>query len=383
LNHQEKTLKPPVREFVALHLIDNLGAQRIRMLLQGVDHPQLIFRLKRHELESIRGIGPKTADQIVTFNEWDEVDRVIEKTDRTGAEIMTYWDNDYPTLLREIFDPPILLWIKGNRKILDANSISIVGTRKAGDYGRRMASKFAMELVDYGLTIISGLAYGIDGVAHRATIKAGGKTVAVLGSGIDWIYPEDHKELASQIVETGGAVISEFPLGSAPEMGNFPVRNRIVSGMSLGTLVAESGIDGGSMITAKSALDQNREVFVIPHALGHPNSMGCNSLIKRGMGKLVQNVEDILGEIKAHIDPDNIEVEPDTTQAVTEKFWKSEDLDELSIQICKMLEDNPLVHIDFLAEELEIDSHKLLPKLLELEMKGCVVQKAGKKFKLC
>lgn len=383
LNRQEKKQKTPIREFVALHLIDNLGAQRIRMLLQGVEHPQLIFRLKRHELEEIRGIGPQTADQILTFNEWDKVDQVIEKTDRTGAEIMTYWDEDYPTLLREIFDPPILLWIKGNRKVLDTNCISIVGTRKAGDYGRQMADKFATELVEHDLIIVSGLAYGIDGVAHRATINAGGKTVAVLGSGIDWIYPSEHKELALDIVETGGAVISEFPLGTKPEMGNFPVRNRIVSGMTHGTLVAESGIDGGSMITAKSALDQNREVFVIPHALGHPNSVGCNSLIKRGMGKLVQNVDDILEEINVQIDSGKTaEAEPNAKQKPAEKTWKSLDLDELSTQICQMLEENP-AHIDFLAEKLEIASHELLPKLLELEMKGCIVQKAGKNFELC
>jgi len=262
-------------------LIDNLGAQRIRKLLQGVEHPQLIFRLKRHELESIRDIGPKTADDILTFNAWDEVDRILEKTDRIGAEIMTYWDDDYPALLRQIYDPPIMLWIRGDRKVLDTAAVSIVGTRKAGTYGRKMADRFATELVEQGLTIISGLAYGIDGVAHRATVKAGGKTVAVLGSGIDWIYPSDHKGLASEIIQTGGAVISEFPLGEAPEMGNFPVRNRIVSGMSLGTLVVASGIEGGSMITAKSALDQNREVFVIPHSIGHPNALGCNSLIKR------------------------------------------------------------------------------------------------------
>lgn len=382
MNHQEKTQKTSVREFVALHLIDNLGAQRIRLLLQGVEHPQLIFRLKRHELESIRGIGSKTANQIVTFNDWDNVDKIIKKTSRIGAQIMTFWDDDYPTLLREIYDPPILLWIKGDRKILDTNGLSIVGTRKAGKYGQQMAEKFATELARYGFTIISGLAYGIDGVAHRATIKAGGKTIAVLGSGIDWIYPEDHKELASQIIETGGAVISEFPLGTAPEMGNFPVRNRIVSGMSLGTLVAESGIEGGSMITARSALDQNREVFVIPHALGHPNSMGCNSLIKRGMGKLVQSVGDILDEINAQIDPAQSDIELETKKERVEKVRKSEDLDELSVQICKMLEDNSY-HIDHLAKELKMKTNKLLPKLLELEMKGYVVQKAGKNFELC
>ena len=378
MNQQKKT-PTPVREFVALHLIDNLGAQRIRKLLQGVDHPQLIFRLQRHELESIRGIGPKTADDILTFNEWDEVDRILEKTERTGAQIMTYWDEDYPTLLRQIYDPPIMLWIKGDRTALQGAAISIVGTRKADTYGRKMANQFATELAEQGLTIISGLAFGIDGVAHKATVDAGGKTVAVLGSGIDWIYPSDHRGLAAQIVQTGGAVISEFPLGTAPEMGNFPVRNRIVSGMSLGTLVVASGLDGGSMITAKSALDQNREVFVIPHAIGHPNALGCNSLIKRGMGKLVQNVEDILTEVEVHFEKDP---SPGKEAVSAEKEWKSHDLDELATQICQILEQD-ISHIDRLAEKLGMPSQKLLPTLLDLEMQGCVRQKAGKNFELC
>jgi len=379
LNPHEKTSEPPVREFVALHLIDNLGAQRIRRLLQFVEHPQLIFRLDRHELESIRGIGPKTADEVVTFNAWEKVDEILEKTDRTGAEIMTYWDDDYPMLLREIYDPPLILWIKGDRNVLNTDGVSIVGTRKAGKYAIKMAKKFAEELVEHNLTITSGLAYGIDGAAHKATVDAGGKTVAILGSGIDWIYPSDHKELASEIVETGGAIISEFPLGTAPEMGNFPVRNRIVSGMSLGTLVVASGIDGGSMITAKSALDQNREVFVVPHPVGHPNAIGCNSLIKRGMGKLVQQVDDILTEIEAHINrSDDTESKE---KAISKKNWESKDLDEFSIQICEILEENAL-HIDKLAEKLDKPTHQLMPKLLELEMAGCVRQTAGKDFEL-
>ncbi len=138
MNQQEKTYKPPIREFVALHLLDNLGAQRIRLLLQAVEHPQLIFRLERHELESIRGIGPKTAEEVLGFNEWDEVDHILEKTERTGAQIMTYWDDDYPCLLREIYDPPLMLWIKGDRSVLDTDAISIVGTRRVGNYGRKM-----------------------------------------------------------------------------------------------------------------------------------------------------------------------------------------------------------------------------------------------------
>ncbi|MGM0545942.1 MAG: DNA-processing protein DprA [Bacteroidota bacterium] len=381
MNQQEKTYNPPVREFVALHLMDNLGAQRIRLLLQAVEHPQLIFRLERYELESIRGIGPKTAEEVLGFNDWDEVDQILEKTERTDAQIMTYWDEDYPDLLREIYDPPLMLWIKGDRSVLDTNSISIVGTRRVGDYGRKMAHQFARELVGHNLTIISGLAYGVDGAAHQATVEAGGKTVAVLGSGIDWIYPSDHKGLAARIVETGGAVISEFPLGTAPEMGNFPVRNRIVSGLSLGTLVVASGLEGGSMITAKSALDQNREVFVIPHPVGHPNAIGCNSLIKRGMGKLVQNAEDILAEIDVHIRPGdgNPVVEQSTTDSQNE--WKSMELDKLSQSICEVLEENSM-HIDHLAERLELEAHKLMSKLLQLEMQGAIRQKAGKNFEL-
>ena len=381
MNQQEKTYKPPVREFVALHLLDNLGAQRIRLLLQAVEHPQLIFRLKRYELESIRGIGPKTAEEVLGFNEWDEVDRILEKTKRTGAQIMTYWDDDYPDLLREIYDPPLMLWIKGDRSALDTNAISIVGTRRVGGYGKKMAQKFAKELVDQNLTIISGLAYGTDGAAHQATVDAGGRTVAVLGSGIDWIYPSDHKGLAKKIVDTGGAVISEFPLGTAPEMGNFPVRNRIVSGMSLGTLVVASGLEGGSMITAKSALDQNREVFVIPHPVGHPNAIGCNSLIKRGMGKLVQNVEDILTEIDVHIQEQEVESGSEDSSPSSQNKWESMELDNMSTNICEVLAEQSM-HIDHLAERLKVETHKLMPKLLELEMQGAIRQKAGKNFEL-
>jgi len=381
LNQQEKTHKPPVREFVALHLLDNLGAQRIRLLLQSVEHPQLIFRLERYELESIRGIGPKTAEEVLGFNKWDEVDRILEKTERIGAQIMTYWDDDYPDLLREIYDPPLMLWIKGDRSVLDTNAISIVGTRRVGKYGKEMAQKFAKELVDQNLTIISGLAYGTDGAAHQATVDTGGRTVAVLGSGIDWIYPSDHKGLAKKIVDTGGAVISEFPLGTAPEMGNFPVRNRIVSGMSLGTLVVASGLGGGSMITAKSALDQNREVFVIPHPVGHPNAIGCNSLIKRGMGKLVQNVEDILTEINVHIKEQEVESGSADFSPSSQNKWESMELDDLSTSICEVLAEQSL-HIDHLAERLKVETHKLMPKLLELEMQSVIRQKAGKNFEL-
>lgn len=376
LKNQKKTQRAHLRELVALYLVPNLGAQRIRLLLQAFDHPQDIFRADREELQYIKGIGLSTAEDITSFNSWDETDKLIERTGKIGAELMTYWDDDYPPLLREIYDPPMLLWIKGNRKVLRNDSIAIVGTRKAGKYGRKMAREFAAGLAAAGITVVSGLALGIDGAAHKSTVEAGGCTIAVLGSGIDNIYPNSHKQLNRDIIESGGAVISEFPLGTKPDAGNFPVRNRIVSGLSLGTLVVESGLKGGSMITARSAIDQNREVFVIPHPLNQPNSEGCNSLIKRSMGKLVENIEDILIEIEVHLNSI-----PEQHTVAKKKNWKSKDLDSLSTSICEVLEEGPL-HIDSLAEELGVRTPKLLSKLLELEMQECIKQNAGKEFEL-
>lgn len=375
-NNLKKTRRAHLRELVALHLISNLGAQRIRLLLQAVDNPQDIFRMDRGHLQSINGVGPATAAEVVSFNDWDEVDRVIKRAEKLGVELMTYWDEDYPSLLREIYDPPILLWIKGNRNALNNDSIAVVGTRRASRYGLDMAERFSTGLAETGLTIVSGLALGIDGAAHKAVVECGGCTVGVLGSGIDKIYPNKHIRLAHNIIDSGGAVISEFPVGTNPDAGNFPVRNRIVSGLSLGTLVVESGLEGGSMITAKSAIDQNREVFVIPHSLGNANSEGCNSLIKRSMGKLVQNVDDILEEIEVHL-----QVSRNHRSAVTEKNWESKDLDDLSVTICEKLAEGP-IHIDRLAELLGMQTHKLLPKLLQLEMQKCIRQSAGKNFEL-
>lgn len=364
-----------IRELLALALVSNLGAYRIKLLMQVVDHPQDVFRLSREKLISIDGIGPTVANSVQKFNDWDEVDRLLEQTEITGTRIITFQDETYPKLLREIYDPPILLWVKGDAEVLDTYGVAVVGTRRSTDYGLKKAEEFSKALVQKGLTVVSGLAYGVDASAHKATLAAGGKTVAVLGSGINNIYPGKHKGLANDIAESGGAVISEFPPGTKPDAGNFPVRNRIVSGMTLGTLVIESGLEGGSMITARSALDQNREVFAIPHSLDNENGKGCNAIIKRSWGKLVQNIEDILIELPVSMAEERNEAKPQ------ESAWKSLELDELSVSICGMLEQES-AHIDTISEKLELPSHKLLPKLLELEMLECVRQTAGKNFEL-
>ena len=362
---------------IALSLVEKLGIQRIRVLLQAVDHPTEVFAMSSGELESIESIGPVLAETILAFDCWDEVDQLLEKTQRAGAKILTYHDENYPSLLREVYDPPVLLWIKGKISALDTTGIGVVGTRRATKYGLKQAKNFSAHLAKNDLTIYSGLAYGVDAAAHKATLKAGGKTVAVLGSGIDNIYPANHISLAEAIAKQGGAVISEFPPGTPPDAGNFPVRNRIISGLSVGTLVVESGLKGGSMITAQSALTQNREIFVIPHSLENINGEGCNHLIKRGAGKLVQTPGDILEELPWYHYA-NTRNDDETT---ADPHWKELDLDEMAIKICRSLE-SEAKHVDDLSDELDMSSHKLLPKLLELEMQQCVRQTAGKIFEL-
>lgn len=323
----------------------------------------------------IDGFGPFLAEKVLEFNDWEAVDEQISKAEKLGVKILTYSDEAYPPLLRQIYDPPVLLWLMGNPAVLNTPSLAVVGTRRATRYGLETTKKLSTELVGQGLTIVSGLALGIDTAAHKAALATGSKTVAVLGSGIDWIYPSKNKDIAFEMAEKGGAVITEFPPGSKPDAGNFPVRNRIVSGLTLGTLVVESGLKGGSMITARSAADQNREVFAVPHSLVNQNGQGCNAIIKRGWGKLVQTVDDIMVELPAIQSDKQKRKEPEA------KKWQTLDLDEVSVEICRVLQDQPL-HIDALSEQLQEPSHKLLSKLLELEMKDCVRQTAGRNFEL-
>lgn len=375
MNLKNQTPNRPLRELVGLTLVPQLGAQRIKMLLQHVEHPQQIFRMRKPELMQVDGFGPALSKTILEFNNWEAVDQHIAKAEQLGAHILTYVDDDYPPLLRQIYDPPILLWMMGDPAVLSTPSLAVVGTRRATRYGLDTTQKITTELARQGLTVISGLALGVDTAAHKSALAAGGKTVAVLGSGIDWIYPSKNKDIAAEMAVKGGAVITEFPPGTKPDAGNFPVRNRIVSGLTLGTLVVESGLKGGSMITARTAADQNREVFVIPHSLTNQNGQGCNAIIKRGWGKLVQNVEDILVELPV--------VQSDTVKEreVPSKTWEKLKLDPRSQDICQCLQDAPL-HIDDLSEQIGLPPHKLLSKLLELEMKECIRQTAGRNFEL-
>ncbi len=371
--------KKKLRVLVALSIIPGFGCRRVSNLLKQLDDPEEIFNLGKRKLRTVEGIGEASALSLLAFDDWEKVDAIIAETEKRGARIITMADAEYPPMLKQIYDPPVLLWVKGNPEALSLPGVAVVGTRNTSAYGRNMAKKFTGELADQGLCIFSGLAYGIDAIAHKTALEHNVPTVAVLGSGIDNLYPQKHAGLANQMIESGGAVITEFPLGTNPDAVNFPVRNRIVSGMSLGVLVVESGIKGGSMITADLGLDQNREVFAIPHPLGNPSGTGCNYLIKRGAAKLVQTVDDILEEL-----PVEHSVSKEKAERIQEQqkpAWRELDLDEISAKICEILE-KQAYQVDDLSEQVGINTSQLLVALLQLEMEGVVKQRAGKVFEL-
>lgn len=365
-----------LRVLVALSIIPGFGCRRVFNLIKQLEDPEEVFNLGKRKLRSVEGIGEASALSLLSFDEWDKVDEIIKETDKNGSKIITLLDPEYPSLLKQIYDPPVLFWIKGNPESLSGPGVAIVGTRNTSSYGRNMAKKLTGELADQGMSIFSGLAYGIDAIAHRTALEHNAPTVAVLGSGIDNLYPRKNADLANEIVKSGGAVITEYPLGAKPDAGNFPVRNRIVSGMSLGVLVVESGIKGGSMITADLGLDQNREVFAVPHPLGNPSGTGCNYLIKRGAAKLVQTVDDILVELPVAHSTEN-----DALQEERKPNWREQELDETSIKICELLEKKPY-QVDDLSDAVGINTSQLLVNLLQLEMEDLVLQKAGKIFEL-
>jgi DNA processing protein len=370
--------KSILRNLVALTLIPGLGSKRVRHLVQECKDLENLFSFSKTQLRSFEGVGEASALGILSFKDWDQVDAILEQTKRIGAQIITIADPEYPSLLKEIYDPPILFWIKGNAEALSKPGVAVIGTRNASTYGKKQAERLSTQLAEEGLCIFSGLAYGIDTIGHQSALKAGSPTVAVLGSGIDNLYPKSNADVANQIVKSGGAVISEFPPGTMPDKGNFPLRNRVVSGLSLGVVVMESGIKGGSMITAELALDQNREVFAVPHPLGNPSGTGCNYLIKKGAAKLVQVVEDILVELPINFESGSAKIAFEESKTSS---WREYELDDLSKRICEELEKN-IYQIDDLADNLNINISQLLVALLQLEMQDLVTQKAGKVFEL-
>ncbi len=364
---------------VALSMVPGVGPGRLRSLVARFGSAVEALTAPPQALEQVSGIGSQTAKAIHSFDDTDAVRAQVERAERVGAELLLGWDPRFPSLLREIYDPPAALWVRGQLPPPDLPLVAIVGSRKCTDYGRHIAHDFAEELAQRGYVIVSGLAYGIDAAAHQGAIAGGGWTIGVLGSGVDVIYPSRHAELARRMMEQGG-VVSEFPLGAAPDAPNFPRRNRIISGMSQGLLVVESGPKGGSLISARLAVEQNREVFAIPSPVHSRAGIGTNRLIQDGHAKLVLSVGDMLEEFgDLSIDPDG---QATSATAMPAAHSHEPDLSELSDverRLYEALEPTPQ-HIDRICERAELDASDALVYLLNLEFSGYVRQMAGKQF---
>ena len=275
--------------------IPKLGSIRKQKLLEVYKQPHNIWNATKEELLKVEGLGEQTVEEILNIQYRIGLERYEEYMKKHNIELISIYDPYYPKKLQEIYDKPIVLFIKGNKKILNEFSLAIIGCRENTKYGELVAKSITYEIAKKEVITVSGLAKGIDSIAHKATLEICGKTIAVVGNGLDIVYPEENRLLANEIVKRGGAIISEYVIGTKPEKMNFPARNRIISGLSNGVVVIEAKRKSGTMITVDFALEQGREVFAIPGNITSKNSEGTNELIKQG-AKLVNNVSDIFEE---------------------------------------------------------------------------------------
>ncbi len=352
--------------------IPSIGPHKVARLFTLIQKFGIEDALTIQNISNLNGFSAETAKKIVKAQNnfkmsGKKYEEEAKRLDELGINFITLWEQDYPIRLKNIFAPPLILYYIGDLSLSNSNCVAIVGTRRPSLYGKKIAAKYSTELSKQGITIVSGLARGIDSIAHKASLKNSGKTIAVTGSGIDVIYPPENKELYYDIAKNG-LIISEYPIGTKPDAQNFPKRNRIISGLSLGTLIVETRIQGGAMHTAEYALDQGREVFAIPGNIDSVSSGGTNLLIKKGQAKLVQNTEDILVELNL------IET--------AEKKIISKDKLQLNLFEEKIFEtlDTEPIHIDIIAERTGMSTADCLVHLLGLEFKGAVRQYPGKLF---
>jgi DNA processing protein len=283
--------------WLGLRTIPGLGPVLGQRLLQRFGGPAAVFQASFQDLMAVRGITPALAQAVLGFQAWDKLEEHLARLSAQGAEMVTQDDPRFPAGLRQIPYPPLLLFVQGTLTPADSLAVAVVGTRSASYYGLKAGRRLAGALAARGVTVVSGLARGIDTAAHQGALEMSGRTLAVLGCGLDVVYPPENRQLYQEIPEHG-ALVSEFPLGTPPEARNFPIRNRIISGLALGVVVIEAGVKSGAAITVRYALDQGREVFAVPGPIDSPTSAGPHRLIQEG-AKLVQDVEDILAELPA------------------------------------------------------------------------------------
>jgi len=349
-----------LRYWLGFNLVRGIGPSRMQMLLDVFGNVRAAWEAPEQALREIK-LNRRARRNLLQLRREVDLDEVLLRAERAGAHVYTWDSPDYPALLRAIPDAPFVLFVRGEIIPADEWSIALVGTRKATVYGREVARRLSTDLVRSGVTVISGLARGIDGIAHRAALEAGGRTIAVMGSGVDYVYPAEHRKLAEEIAENG-ALVSDFPLGTRPEGSNFPARNRIISGLSLGTLVIEAGVRSGALITADFALDQGREVFAVPGSILSSASIGTNRLLRDG-AHVVTGAGDILETL--HLDN------------ITEKQLAREILPENATEaaIFAQLSAEPR-HLDMVVRAVALPVETISSTLVMMELKGMVRQVA-------
>ena len=356
--------------WLALRRVKGLGCVGFKKLAAQFADPRKIFAASRSALEQVEDLRADAIDGIVDFHEWAEVNDEISRVRDAGISLVCFNDASYPARLRTIADSPPLLYFKGELNGVDDRAVAIVGSRSASDYGRRVARDLARGLAAAGFTVVSGMARGIDGMAHETALNSGGRTIAVLGSGVERAYPPEHDKLYQRI-SANGAVISELPIGTRPIAFNFPARNRLISGLSLGVVVVEATEKSGSLITASLAVEQGREVFAVPGEVGSSRSRGAHRLIRQG-AILVENVDDILEEIAPQL-----LTRGGTANAAPLALPQNASAE--ARKVFALLEAGSL-QIDEVIERSGLAAPRVLQILLELELQGYVRQMAGKRY---
>jgi DNA processing protein len=368
-------------QWLALALTPGLGPTKARRVIEFFGNVQALFRASLTELEAA-GLRAVSAQSLATGRSMELAQDELGKVAAAGAQIVALDDPGYPAQLKQIYDPPLILYVRGNDAVISQPGIALVGTRHPTPYGSGMAERLSCDLAARGLVIFSGMARGIDTAGHRGAIAAKGKTVAVWGTGVDVVYPKENARLAEQILALGGAVISEFSVGTFAAPQNFPIRNRIISGISLGVLVVEAAEYSGTRITARCALEQNREVFAVPGNVTNKGSWTPNTLIKQG-AKLVATWEDVWEELPADV---RLTLQPEgghesQTEQTASLFGETE-LPPHEKKIFALLKADEATHIDEIVEQLEphLSSSEIFAALFELELAGKVKQLPGKNF---
>ncbi len=355
---------------IALNMLPTVGPVRLRKLLQVFETPQRILSAKRSELRVVDGVGGEVADQISSWESIVDLPAELNRIREFGATVITQESASYPKALREIHAPPIVLYVWGEIKERDLHAIGIIGARRTTHYGTESAKKLAYQIAYAGLTVISGLARGIDTAAHQGAIAAKGRTIAVIGSGLSKLYPPENRALAEKICDGNGAVVSEFSMEIEPDRQTFPMRNRIISGWSYGILVVEAGLNSGALITASQAIEQGRSVYAVPGHINAPSAMGSNRLIQQG-AKLVMSASDILDDLQVLLP----EAKPSPEAAVRPLPTLSED--ERRVYDAINSSETP---IDQIASKCDLPSATVSSTLLRLELRRLVKQLPGKYF---